>query len=90
MGVFTRAFHFHSFDQPESRIPTHVFSLGENKILEACEKKPKELFDHNLHHLLRAYPKGTRLRSSNLDPAPLWRFGVQMVCFATSQKPDPS
>ncbi|EME87741.1 uncharacterized protein MYCFIDRAFT_123997, partial [Pseudocercospora fijiensis CIRAD86] len=87
MGIFTRAFHFHSFDQPESRIPTHVFSLGESKLLEACEKKPKELFNHNLHHLMRAYPKGTRLRSSNLDPAPFWRVGVQMVAL-NFQKPN--
>ncbi|KXT18964.1 hypothetical protein AC579_8708 [Pseudocercospora musae] len=87
MGIFTRAFHFHSFDQPESRIPTHVFSLGESKLLEACEKNPKDLFHHNLHHLMRAYPKGTRVRSSNLDPAPFWRVGVQMVAL-NFQKPN--
>jgi len=28
---------------------------------------------------MRAYPKGVRVSSSNLDPAPLWRSGVQMV-----------
>lgn len=28
MGIFTRAFHFRNFDQPEAKIPTHVFSLG--------------------------------------------------------------
>lgn len=79
MGVFTRAFHFQSFDQKEASIPTHVFSLGESKLLEACEEQPAKLFQHNLHHLMRAYPKGSRLRSSNLDPAPFWRFGLQMV-----------
>ncbi|KAF2172504.1 hypothetical protein M409DRAFT_17738 [Zasmidium cellare ATCC 36951] len=79
LGVFTRAFHFDSFDQEAAAIPTHVFSLGESKLLEACEKQPKKLFEHNLHHLMRAYPKGSRLRSSNLDPVPFWRFGIQMV-----------
>lgn len=28
---------------------------------------------------MRAYPKGTRITSNNLDPAPFWRQGVQMV-----------
>lgn len=79
LGIWTRAYHFESFDQEAARIPTHVFSLGESKLLDACEKQPKQLFEHNLHHLMRAYPKGTRLRSTNLDPAPFWRFGLQMV-----------
>lgn len=80
MGVFTRAFHFDNFDQPEATIPTHVFSLSEAKLFDACEDSPETIFSHNLKHLMRAYPKGTRLSSSNLDPAPFWRFGVQMVC----------
>lgn len=79
MGVFTRAFHFDSFDQPEAAIPTHVFSLSEKKLLDVCEESPETIFAHNLKHLMRAYPKGTRLSSSNLDPAPFWRFGIQMV-----------
>lgn len=28
---------------------------------------------------MRAYPKGLRVSSSNLDPAPFWRAGVQIV-----------
>jgi hypothetical protein len=28
---------------------------------------------------MRAYPRGTRVASSNLDPAVFWRKGVQMV-----------
>lgn len=79
MGVFTRAFHFNSFDQPEAAIPTHVFSLSEATVLDVCEERPESIFGHNLEHLMRAYPKGSRLSSSNLDPAPFWRFGIQMV-----------
>lgn len=58
MGVFTRAFHFQSFDHPTSSIPTHVFSFGESKLLKACEEQPDQLMKHNLHYLMRAYPKG--------------------------------
>lgn len=79
MGIFTRAFHFRGFDDPTASIPTHVFSLGESKLLEACEEQPEKLFKHNLSYLMRAFPKGTRLRSTNLDPTPFWRQGVQMV-----------
>ena len=28
---------------------------------------------------VRTYPKGTRFDSSNYDPMPMWRCGVQMV-----------
>lgn len=72
MGIFTRAFHFHNFEQPEALIPTHVFSLSETKLVECCQEQPEKLFNHNVRYLMRAYPKGTRVRSSNLDPAPLW------------------
>lgn len=83
MGIYTRAFHFKDFDQPEARIPTHVFSLGESKLLKACEEQPQKVLDHNLHYLMRAYPKGTRLRSSNLDPAPFWRFGKRYTLLSS-------
>lgn len=79
MGVFTRAFHFDDFGQEEASIPTHIFSLSETKLLDVCEEQPENIFAHNLRYLMRAYPKGSRLSSSNLDPAPFWRFGIQMV-----------
>ncbi|GAB7364071.1 hypothetical protein MBLNU230_g4624t1 [Neophaeotheca triangularis] len=79
MGVYTRSCHFDSFDQPEAKMPTHVFSLSEGKLIAQQEENAGPLFKHNLSYLMRAYPKGTRVRSSNLDPAPFWRQGVQMV-----------
>lgn len=59
MGIFTRAFHFQGFDHPSASIPTHVFSFGESKLIKACEEQPDVLFKHNLHYLMRAYPKGS-------------------------------
>lgn len=79
MGVYMRSYHFKSFDQPEASVPTHVFSLSEGTLMEVHKKNPKRLFDHNKQYLMRAYPKGTRISSSNLDPAAFWRRGVQMV-----------
>ncbi|KAE9967343.1 hypothetical protein BLS_006426 [Venturia inaequalis] len=79
LGVYMRSYHFKNFDQPEASVPTHVFSLSEGTLMEVHKKNPKGLFDHNKQYLMRAYPKGTRISSSNLDPAAFWRRGVQMV-----------
>lgn len=79
LGIYMRSYHFKDFDQPEASVPTHVFSLSEGTLMEVHKKNPKGLFDHNKQYLMRAYPKGTRISSSNLDPATFWRRGVQMV-----------
>lgn len=85
MGVYTRSCHFDSFDQPEAKMPTHIFSLSEGKLTTQQEESAGPLFEHNLSYLMRAYPKGTRVRSSNLDPAPFWRQGVQIVALNWQQ-----
>lgn len=79
LGVYTRAYHFKSFEQPEARIPTHIFALSEGALLQAQINKPDALAAHNKNYMMRAYPKGIRISSSNLDPAPFWRLGVQLV-----------
>jgi len=85
LGIYTRSCHFDSFEQPEAKIPTHIFALSEKKLLDLHESAPNMVFDHNLDFLMRAYPKGTRVRSSNLDPAPFWRLGIQMVALNWQQ-----
>jgi hypothetical protein len=79
LGVYTRSFHFSNFEQPEAKIPTHIFSLSENKFKSVHEKDVSGLSQHNRNFLMRCYPKGLRIQSSNLDPAIFWRHGVQMV-----------
>jgi hypothetical protein len=79
LGVYTGAYHFKSFDQPEANIPTHVFSLSENSLMKVHETQRTALFRHNKHFFMRAYPKGLRLNSSNLNPSIFWRAGVQIV-----------
>ena len=81
LGVYTRAYTFKQWDQPEAAIPTHVFSLSEGKV-HAMHGDPSHgpaLFDHNRNFLMRVFPKGTRIRSTNVDPAFHWRQGAQMV-----------
>ncbi|KAF2707746.1 PLC-like phosphodiesterase [Pleomassaria siparia CBS 279.74] len=79
LGIYTGAYHFKSLDQPEANIPTHVFSLSEKTLMEVHETQPAALFNHNKHFFMRAYPKGLRLNSSNLNPSIFWRAGVQIV-----------
>jgi hypothetical protein len=79
MGIYTRSYHFSSLTQPEAAIPTHIFSLSESSLIGVHKDDPQGLFDHNKRYLMRAYPKGIRVSSSNLDPSLFWRVGVQMV-----------
>jgi len=79
LGIYTRGVSFKSLTQPEAAMPTHIFSLSEGGVMEVHEKQRKALFDHNRHFLMRAYPSGLRIRSSNLDPAVFWRKGIQIV-----------
>ncbi|KAI9852617.1 MAG: hypothetical protein M1838_000065 [Thelocarpon superellum] len=79
LAVYTRSYHFSSLDQPEATVPNHVFSLSEKSLMSLHETHGAALFHHNRHFLMRAYPKGLRVSSSNLDPSVFWRKGVQMV-----------
>ena len=85
LGIYTRSCHFNHLNQPEAQIPTHVFALSESKIISVEEQDKDGLFKHNMSFLMRAYPKGTRVRSSNLDPCPFWRQGIQMVALNWQQ-----
>lgn len=79
LGVYTRAVSFKSLTQPEASMPSHIFSLSEKGVKEVHEKQSQDLFEHNRRYLMRAYPSGFRIGSSNLDPAPFWRKGIQIV-----------
>ena len=79
LGIYTRGYSFKHFSQPEAQIPTHVFSLSEQKVAEMHETQHDSQFDHNRNFLMRVFPSGLRVNSSNIDPAFSWRQGAQMV-----------
>ena len=79
LGVYTRAYHFKSLSAPEATLPNHVFSLNEKRLMQTHSSLGPTVFSHNRNYLMRAFPTGMRVRSDNLDPAPFWRKGVQMV-----------
>ncbi|KAI0602742.1 PLC-like phosphodiesterase [Biscogniauxia sp. FL1348] len=79
LAIYTHSEHFKNFESPAAKTPSHIFSISETRIMELLASKHDELFSHNRRYFMRAYPKGLRVDSSNLDPSPFWRKGVQMV-----------
>lgn len=79
LGIYTRGVSFKSLNQPEATMPAHVFSLSENDVMEVHEKQAPDLFKHNESYMMRTYPSGMRIGSSNLDPPAFWRKGIQIV-----------
>lgn len=85
LGIFTKGISFKSFTQPEASLPTHIFSLAEKKFLDFHEKQREVLCNHNRDYLVRAYPSGLRIRSSNLNPPVFWGAGGQIVALNWQQ-----
>lgn len=79
MGIYTRGVSYKSMAQPEVEMVGHIFSVSEPKFPGAFEKEASLFFKHNKRHLMRTYPAGTRVDSSNMDPSCHWRRGVQFA-----------
>ncbi|KAI0544980.1 PLC-like phosphodiesterase [Xylaria curta] len=79
LGIYTRGVSFKSLTQPEASMPTHIFSLSEGGVEEVHDKNAHLLFEHNKNYMMRTYPSGMRIQSSNLDPPVFWRKGIQIV-----------
>ena len=81
LAIYTRGHKLSSFSSPESRTYNHVISLAERRFEALCKDPDTkaQLEKHNMRHLMRVYPSGYRIHSSNPDPLLFWRRGVQMV-----------
>lgn len=81
LGVYCRGQKFVNFSLPESKTFNHVFSFQEKRFEKFCKDSEKkwQLEKHNVRYLMRLYPSGFRVNSSNFDPSGFWRRGVQMV-----------
>ena len=79
LGVYTRGIKFSDFNSEGSSKLGHVYSFNENTFSKKCQASQIAVEVHNRDHLMRVYPKGTRISSRNFDPLPFWRHGVQMV-----------
>ncbi|CAN8254498.1 unnamed protein product [Cochlearia groenlandica] len=56
-------------------------SLSEEQLEKASEEYAKQIVRFTQRNLLRIYPKGTRITSSNYNPLVGWSHGAQMVAF---------
>ena len=81
LAVYTRGLKFRNFTLPESKQYNHVFSLAERRFEDLCGDADykAQLEKHNMKYLMRVYPSGFRIHSTNPDPLVFWRRGAQMV-----------
>ncbi|KAJ7206515.1 1-phosphatidylinositol-4,5-bisphosphate phosphodiesterase 1 [Mycena pura] len=78
--VYTVGVKYRGINKKEEYAPQHMFSLSEttaNKMVRSSAVL--DLVKHNRTHLVRIYPKGTRLSSSNYLPHNYWAAGAQLV-----------
>lgn len=81
LAIYTRGIKYADFKMPESKTYNHIFSLAERDFERLCDNPEHEsqLEKHNQRYLIRVYPSGFRLKSTNFDPLAFWRRGAQMV-----------
>jgi hypothetical protein len=79
LAIYTQGVTFKGWTQPEVTMPTHMFSISEKKFIDYHEKQWETLFNHNKRYLLKAYPAGFRIGSSNLNPSIFWGGGAQLI-----------
>lgn len=56
-------------------------SLSETQLSKATVSHGADIIRFTEKNILRIYPKGTRINSSNYDPIKAWTHGAQMVAF---------
>ncbi|EKM79830.1 hypothetical protein AGABI1DRAFT_72480 [Agaricus bisporus var. burnettii JB137-S8] len=68
-------------DTPVTYAPEHIFSLSENAANRLMKSGDvlKNLIRHTQKSLVRTYPKGMRINSSNYEPHRYWAAGAQVA-----------
>lgn len=81
LGVYTQGIKFNDFSSADSKSSNHVISLSERRFEGLCrdQETKGQLEEHNMRYLMRIYPSGLRMKSTNPDPLVFWRRGTQMV-----------
>ncbi|AEO62588.1 59d2a9df-4c4e-4e27-a41e-67b860607521 [Thermothielavioides terrestris] len=81
LGVYCMGIHFDGFDSPDAKKFNHIFSFKEKTFAEKSQPPAGKsaLYRHNMRYMMRVYPNGGRINSSNFDPLIYWKRGVQMA-----------
>ncbi|KAH6916918.1 1-phosphatidylinositol-4,5-bisphosphate phosphodiesterase 1 [Coprinopsis sp. MPI-PUGE-AT-0042] len=77
--VYTIGVKCHGLHSDVEYAPEHIFSLSENSANKYLEGSFMDLVRHTQLHLVRIYPKGTRVNSTNFEPHRYWASGAQVV-----------
>jgi phosphatidylinositol phospholipase C delta len=56
----------------------HLINVSETGLASKLPAAAEQIARHNAQHLMRVFPKGTRVSSRNLDPVPFWGVGAQI------------
>ncbi|KAL7935490.1 PLC-like phosphodiesterase [Trichoderma chlorosporum] len=56
----------------------HLINVSESGLSAHLPDHAVPIALHNAHHLMRVFPKGTRISSSNLRPVKFWGIGAQI------------
>lgn len=60
--------------------PHHqLVNVSESGLKKHMPQNSTKIAKHNSQHLMRVYPKGTRISSKNLHPVPFWGVGAQIA-----------
>ena len=77
--VYTVGVKCRGINKKEVYAPEHVFSLSENTANKILKQSMPDLIKHNKTHVVRIYPKGIRIGSTNYEPHRYWSAGAQLV-----------
>jgi len=77
--VYTVGVKCRGINKKEAYAPEHVFSLSETTANKILKHGMIDFIKHNRTHLVRIYPKGLRLNSSNYELHRYWSAGAQLV-----------
>ncbi|KAJ9627568.1 uncharacterized protein PV06_05908 [Exophiala oligosperma] len=56
----------------------HLINVSESGLKAHMPTEISSISRHNAQHLMRVYPKGTRISSKNLNPVPFWGLGAHI------------
>ena len=77
--VYTVGVKCRGLNKKETYAPEHVFSLSENTANKLLKDGMMDLIKHTQGHVVRIYPKGARISSTNYHPHRYWSAGAQLV-----------
>lgn len=77
--VYTIGVKCRGLNKKEKYALEHVFSLSEKTANKMLKQTMMDLIKHTRTHVIRVYPNGLRLNSSNYEPHRYWAAGAQLV-----------